>query len=79
MVNCALAAGCKNSWLPGGRHHCSECESMLYNLCVQSALKVEDMPDVWLRGTYSHTGTRYAIWQVNIHLKFCNLSPVEYT
>ena len=56
MVNCGLAAGCKNSWLPGRRHHCSECKVMLDNLCVQSALKIEDMPDVWLCGTtYCHT------------------------
>ena len=34
-------AGCKNSWLPGGRHHCSECKVMLHNpFCVQSALKM---------------------------------------
>ena len=61
MVNCGLAAGCKNSWLPGGRHHCLECKVMLHNLCVQSALKIEDMPYVWLCGTtYCHTTRRNA-------------------
>ena len=45
------------------------CKVILHNLCVQAALKTNDQPNIWLRGTtYSHTKRSEKIEQLLLGL-----------